>query len=58
MFRKAREIADGGSELNFDIYFYSVSRLIKSTRKQKRKLGALLILIFLFLKTVRTAVID
>lgn len=58
MFRKAREIADGGSELNFDISFYSVSRLIKSTRKQKRKLGGLLILIFLFLKTVRTAVID
>lgn len=58
MFRKAREIADGGSELNFDIYFYSVSRLIKSTRKQKRKLGGLMILIFLFLKTVRTTVID
>lgn len=58
MFRKAREIADGGSELNFDIYFYSVSRLIKSTHKQKRKLGGLMILIFLFLKTVRTAVID
>lgn len=58
MFRKASEIADGGSELNFDIYFYSVSRLIKSTCKQKRKLGGLLILIFLFLKTVRTAVID
>lgn len=46
MFRKAGEIADGGSALNFNIYFCSVSRLIKSTRKQKRKLGGLLILIF------------